>query len=101
MRLRRPERSDRPNSTPIVVTCLLALDVVLFAAILQAALGHGLCAALGGHQCDTRTAIHRLVIAFAATLVTGVLCIWRRRPASATLQLILALLFGLSAVNAH
>ncbi|MFJ3216516.1 hypothetical protein ACIPLC_11410 [Kitasatospora sp. NPDC086801] len=98
MKLRRPERSDR-SSTPTVVTCLLVLDVILFAATLQATLGHGLCAALGGSPCDNRIAVHRLVIAFAATLVTGGLCLWRRRPASATLQLVLALLFGLSAVS--
>ncbi|MFD7596363.1 hypothetical protein ACFV6D_25420 [Kitasatospora sp. NPDC059812] len=99
MRLRRPGRSDRSNGTPIVVACLLALDVILFAAVLQAALGHGLCPALGGRQCGGRTAVPRLVVAFTATLVTGGLCLWRRRPASATLQLALALLFGLSAVS--
>lgn len=100
-RLRRPERSDRSNSTPVVVTCLLTLDVVLFAAVVSAALGHGFCAALGGPQCGTRAAVHRLVIAFAATSVTGGLCHWWRRPASAAFQLILALLYGLSAVNTH
>ncbi|WP_158845103.1 hypothetical protein [Streptomyces sp. NRRL WC-3742] len=75
------------------------LDLLLIFVIVSASLGHGLCSALGGNGCGSSEVPGREVIACVATSVTGALCIWRRRPYSATLQLGLALLFGISAAS--
>ncbi|GAB2714838.1 hypothetical protein GCM10010442_39580 [Kitasatospora kifunensis] len=93
--MRRPESPQGSAFTPIIVAVLVVMDAVLIILTLQVSMARGLCAALGGSRCDNRSLVQITLVVLGVALVTGLLCLWFRRWFSATLQLLLAAVYGL------